>query len=338
MRRPAISRREYESYLRWVAASLDDVEFGCEVREVTFGRGGFRLATSRGERTARHLSVAVGPAPWVPDCAVGRLGPTLLHSAGFGRASAAALRGRVAVVGGGQSGAEVVDHLLALPAGRAPASLTWINRRHGFPPLDDTPFTNEWFHPDYVRHFHGLAPSRRKELLATQQFASDGVSADLLESIYRRLYDNDFVDDHGVPCRVLPGRELRRIADGWRLELAHCDTGAPETVEADTVILATGYGFRLPGFLHCMADSIPVADDGQLALDADYSLPWDGPAGHKMFFLNAGRHSHGIADPNLSLGSWRAATVLGGITDTPWSTGLPSSASRWTPVLEGRPS
>jgi lysine N6-hydroxylase len=183
-----------------------------------------------------------------------------------------------------------------------------------------------------VRYFHGLAPARRKELLGAQQLASDGISADLLERVYRRMYENDFVDEHRVPCAVLPGRELHRAVstvDGWRLDLAQCDTGAPETLRADTVVLATGYEFRLPEFLRPLADRIPVASDGQLALDADYSVPWDGPAGNKLFFLNAGRHSHGIADPNLSLASWRAATVLSSIADTPWDAGATTSTSRW---------
>ncbi|GAA0947879.1 lysine N(6)-hydroxylase/L-ornithine N(5)-oxygenase family protein [Virgisporangium aurantiacum] len=335
--RQVITRREYESYLRWVAGTLPQVRFGCAVEEVTFTGDAFRLATARGPYTATHLSVGTGPVPRVPEPVAGMLGPTLLHSADFGYLPATSVRGRrVAVVGGGQSGAEVVEHLLGLAGDAAPRELTWVNRRHGFQPLDDSPFTNEWFHPDYVRYFHGLAPARRKELLGAQQLASDGISADLLERVYRRMYENDFVDEHRVPCAVLPGRELHRVAstvDGWRLDLAQCDTGAPETLRADTVVLATGYEFRLPEFLRPLADRIPVASDGQLALDADYSVPWDGPAGNKLFFLNAGRHSHGIADPNLSLASWRAATVLSSIADTPWDAGATTSTSRWASTV-----
>ncbi len=336
--RPVITRREYESYLRWAAGALDTVEYGRTVREISFGGNAFLVVMDNGRvYAARHLSVGVGLAPRIPDAVIGQLGPTMMHSGHFGDAVDAVAHRHVAVVGGGQSGAEVVDHLLNLPSERATTALTWINRRPGLyhwttrrsPTVRSIPTTcaTSTRCPRHVR----------KELLDTQQMASDGVSADLLERVYRRLYENDFVDRRRLPVEVLPGRELTRVTEapggGWRLELTQRDTGACEVVRADTVVLATGYVFQLPDFLLPLADGITVAADGQLALDGDYSLPWDGPSSNKIFFLNAGRHSHGIADPNLSLASWRAATVLASITETPWSRsphgGLRSSTSRW---------
>ena len=63
-------------------------------------------------------------------------------------------RPRVAVVGGGQSGAEVVWHLL-LDLVRLPAQLVWISNRPNFLPLDESPFTNELFTPAYSDYFFG---------------------------------------------------------------------------------------------------------------------------------------------------------------------------------------
>jgi lysine N6-hydroxylase len=53
--------------------------------------------------------------------------------------------------------------------------------------------------------------------------------------------------------------------------------------------------------------------------------------------MNAGRHSHGIADPNLSLASWRAAVVVNAIAGSPVYP-LPSSRSvcRWNPTAPSR--
>lgn len=332
----AITRREYESYLRWVGEAIDVVEYGRAVREVSFDGDAFRATIDDGAVVrARHLSVAIGSVPCIPGAVAGLLGPTMLHASRFCEV-AESLAGRsVAVVGGGQSGAELVDHLLGMRGTAAPSGLTWVNRRPSLHPLDDSPFINEWFHPDYVRYFHALAPGRRMELLDVQRMASDGVSVDLLERIYQRLYENDFVDPRRIPVEVLPGRELVRATagrDGWCLELVQTDTGATEDLRADIVVLATGYRFEMPDFLAPIAHLIPPSE-GRLPLGVDYSLPWDGPRENKLFFLNAGRNSHGIADPNLSLGAWRAATVLAAITPTPWSTtpssGVRSSASRW---------
>lgn len=38
-------------------------------------------------------------------------------------------------------------------------------------------------------------------------------------------------------------------------------------------------------------------------------MAWDGPGENRIFVLNAGRHSHGIAEPQLSLAAWRSAVI-----------------------------
>lgn len=337
--RQDVSRREFESYYRWAARELGSVEPGCEVLEVTHRGSAFRVGTSRGTHTARHISVGVGPAPWVPESAAPHLGATVFHSSEFAGHLEGLAGQRVVVVGGGQSGAEVVAHLLDFGPERAVLSLVWVTRRPGFPPLDDTAFTNEWFQPDYVRYFHQLPEQRRRQLLLHQQLASDGISASLLERIYRRLYEADFVDGAPVSYALLPGRQLARLSPsadlggGWRAELTHQDTGTQEAVRGDIVILATGYRFRIPGALLPIADRIDVSGGGEPVLAADYSARWDGPAGNKLFFLNAGRLSHGIADPNLSLASWRAAVVLNSLTGgaVHQAVHATSSVSTWGP-------
>ncbi|WP_163414001.1 SidA/IucD/PvdA family monooxygenase, partial [Escherichia coli] len=56
---------------------------------------------------------------------------------------------RIVVVGGGQSGAEIMQHLLSRPEA-ASQSIAWISRRQNFQTLDDSPFTDEFFTPHYV--------------------------------------------------------------------------------------------------------------------------------------------------------------------------------------------
>jgi lysine N6-hydroxylase len=333
-----VSRREFESYYRWAVRELDGVETGCEVRGVTHQKGVFRVSTSRGTYTAQHVAVGVGPVPVVPESAEEYLGKTVFHSSTFVEHLKDVPGRRVIVIGGGQSGAEVVAHLLNLPQRQAVRSLTWATRRPGFPQLDDSAFANEWFQPDYIRYFHGLPEQRRRQLLARQQLASDGVSAGLLRRIYQRLYEADFVDGAPLSYSVLPGRQLAGLTTsvdgcGWRVEFTHADTGTPEAVSGDIVILATGYRSRLPDALLPIADRIPVSPDEEPILAADYSASWDGPADNKLFFLNAGRLSHGIADPNLSLASWRAAVVLNSLTGGAAYGAVhePTSVSSWGP-------
>ena len=60
---------------------------------------------------------------------------------------------RVCVVGGGQSGAEAFLDLISRPATELPRRGSWISRRPNFLPIDDTPFTNEYYMPCYSEYF-----------------------------------------------------------------------------------------------------------------------------------------------------------------------------------------
>jgi lysine N6-hydroxylase len=245
------------------------------------------------------------------------LGRDVLHAGDFLHEQPATAGRRVLVVGGGQSGAEIVAHLLCEARAR-PASLVWTSRRHGFAPLDDSPFANEWFNPRHVEYFQALPAARRRELVALQCYASDGISEDLLARIYRRLYELDFVDGVAFAHRLLPGHELVDVAEGSgarHVVLRNADTGALEAMDADVVVLATGYEAALPDCIAELAPLFPAAVDD--SLDEHYRLPWAGAPGHAIYVQNGGRLSHGVADSNLSLACWRAATILNAVCGRP---------------------
>jgi lysine N6-hydroxylase len=82
-----------------------------------------------------------------------------------------------------------------------------------------------------------------------------------------------------------------------------------ETLAVDMIVLATGYRFVLPEFLHSLENRIELNSIGEPVLESDFSLTWDGPRENRIFVLNAGRHSHGIAEPQLSLTAWRSAVI-----------------------------
>ncbi|MCM3386492.1 lysine N(6)-hydroxylase/L-ornithine N(5)-oxygenase family protein, partial [Bacillus subtilis] len=114
---------------------------------------------------------------------------------------------RVVVVGGGQTGAEVFQHLIS-NTDAMPASVAWVSRRWNFFPLDESSFTNELYTPEYSDYFYGLSETQRRQLLAEQKLASDGISPSLLESIYRRVYELRNVLGHPCDLHLQPGREL----------------------------------------------------------------------------------------------------------------------------------
>ena len=304
-----VSRKEFNQYLQWVAGRLPNVEFGAEVREVALEEQNFSVRV--GGRTIRTKNIVLGTGlvPNIPPWARPFLGNEVFHSNDYLLRPVDATNRVVAVVGGGQSGAEVVWHLL-LDKAHLPAQLVWISHRPNFLPLDESPFTNELFNPVYSDYFFSLTPEQRDTLLAEQKLASDGVSPVLLERIYDRLYELEFLEPAGLRVRLLPDHAVTSMQHGS----ADCDLilrdrwGASRTVRADVIVLGTGYSYALPEAMQPLADRLTWDRDG-FPVRADFSVEWDGPPELRIYAQDAARHMRGVADPNLSLMAWRSAII-----------------------------
>jgi putative flavoprotein involved in K+ transport len=115
------TRDEFVRYLESYVAKNDlRVRFGVKVDRIDQVAGGWRLATSAGERTTRQVIVATGPerTPRLPDWpGHGRFPGRLLHSAEY--RSPREFRGRdVLVVGSGCSAVDIAGDLIQGGAGR----------------------------------------------------------------------------------------------------------------------------------------------------------------------------------------------------------------------------
>ncbi|MGP9822319.1 lysine N(6)-hydroxylase/L-ornithine N(5)-oxygenase family protein [Salinarimonas sp. NSM] len=310
---PAVRRREFDQYLRWAAERLASVRFGEPALAVAFD-GAFAVSTATDTHRARDLVLGTGLRPAIPPCAVGRIGERVFHASELlGRAPRLGGR-RVAVIGGGQTGAEIVLHLLS--GERPPAEIVWISRRANLLPLDDSPFVNELFTPGYNRYFAGLAPDRRRALVREQALASDGISMGLLQALYRRLYELRYLEpDSRCRVRILPETALADLSlagEEVSLRLAGTLDGTPGAARADVALLCTGYEWAPPACLDPILHRI-TRSGGRFVVRDDYSIEWDGPAGNRIFVQNAARLERGIADPNLSLVAWRAGVIANAV-------------------------
>lgn len=307
----AVTRQEFADYLGWVAGRLDNLRFGTRVERVDFDQNHFVLQLGSETVHARHLSVAVGKRPLVPACARPLLSEHCFHAIDIGLRTLDLRGKRVAVIGGGQTGAEIVLNALDGLWG-APASVSWLSRRPNFQPLDETPFTNEWFTPDYVDAFHALPLLRRSRIVAEQKLASDGISPQTLQALYQRFYRLVHLEGGGHRLRLRPHRELISLQRGaaYTLGLQNGHDGAREQEQADLVILCTGFADHFPDCLASLRAELQLDEDGKLRLNSHFAAAWNGPRGNRLYVLNAGRHSHGIAEPQLSLMAWRSARII----------------------------
>lgn len=305
------TRREFNQYLQWAARSLPAVQWGQEVRTVKPHACGFEVFTDTGAYIARNLIVGTGPRPSVPVMAMPLLGEQVFHSSDYLFKRQALAGRRVAVIGGGQSGAEIVLDLLGQSV--PPSEIVWVSSRTHLAPLDESHFANELYTPAYVEYFWGLERSKKHQLLAQHTLTSDGISPETLEALYQRLYHLRFVED-GAPCRLMHSRRvenIRHTTDEYRLDIRELDTGGTDVIDAERIVLATGYKQdAIPAVLENLLDDIEFAHD-EPVVRLDFSLGYRGPG--KIFLLNAARHSHGVSEPNLSLNSCRAATIINAI-------------------------
>lgn len=335
----AAPRKEFAEYLEWVAGGLRQLEFNARVKEVSFSRSSFTVKLDNDSYSAQHVALGIGHVPHLPAWAGPLLGPKCFHSSQTTRNLADMTSDRVVIIGGGQSGAEVLLHLLAgFP--KPPRKIKWISRRQNFEPLDATCFTNELFTPEYVESFRQLSEERRQSLLFHHKLASDGASASTLRAIYQKLYTLQHLEHSDVDVSLLPNRDVIQVdhhKDEFKLVMRNGFDGGIEIAFADAIVLATGYAFKVPDFLAPLSDRIAFDRVGRFVLAEDFSVKWDGPRSNHIFALNAGRHSYGIAEPQLSLMAWRSAVIVNALLRRPhFDLDMPPSIIRWATSRDGR--
>lgn len=304
-------RSEYSRYLAWAAQRLP-VRYGHRVTAVEHDGTAYRVTSDPpdGPRTVRGraLVLGTGTEPALPDAVPVTLrdDPRILHSCGYLPArERLAEAGRIAVVGSGQSAAEVFADLLgASGTGR---HVEWLTRSPRFFPLEYTKPTLEMTSPDYVDHFTGLPQETRDRLGASHAQLYKGVNADLLNRIYDMLYESSVHGPAPATLRASTALEDLREDDGRLvLTLRHTDDGGVFETTADAVVLATGYAYREPPFLRGIEDRLSRLPDGRWDVDRWYGIGRHGD----VFVQNAELHTHGFTAPDLGMGAYRNAVVV----------------------------
>ncbi|GLY28364.1 SidA/IucD/PvdA family monooxygenase [Kineosporia sp. NBRC 101731] len=307
-----VPRTEFRNYLAWAARSNENVGFGETVQQVDFD-GVFRVTTDRRQVTADNIAVGVGTVPWVPEFAVPHLGPDQFHVSQYmSRAKNLAGR-RVAVVGGGQSGAEAFLDLISRRGPERPAWVSWVSRRRNYFPIDDSTFTNDFYMPGYSDYFYRLPGTKRAELSSAHLLTSDGISESTLRAIYQELYRIQFIEREENRFGLLPNRSIlsvdRTAGGGFELIVRHNDEpDQSQFLPVDAVVWATGFRSAPKDFLASLMDRVET-EDGEMRVDEDFAAVWDGPPDRNMFLQNAVRGQRGLPDVNLSLNAWRAQRV-----------------------------
>ena len=314
------SRVEFNDYLRWVAGHFEHCcSYGEEVLSVEPDRPGESVASLRvvsrdasGRtvlRYAKSLVVAVGGVPHIPALfkALGDDRRVLHSSRYLGRIDAMNLSrpdARIAVIGGGQSAAEItVDLESRFPE----ANIDLIFRGHALKPSDSSPFVNEIFHPTYTDFVYEQSAQGREAIVRAFRNTNYAVvDPDLLETLYKILYQQKVVAEQRI--ELVPRSEIIAVeGSGSTIALATADRFARESRHRryDAVILATGYerSVRHP-FLEPVEGFIAGSEIGR-----DYRLPMSASFGPRIYVQGYSETSHGLSDTLLSVLAVRSREI-----------------------------
>lgn len=312
------SRHEFNDYLGWAAAQFEDAcVYGEEVFEVlpeTEGRGEVSLLRVRSrdaagrvtERLARNLVVGIGGTPNIPEAFRPLRGDArVFHSSSYLRSMEALPEaGRIAIVGAGQSAAEIFMDLQGRP--HAP-QVDLVMRARSIRPSDDSPFVNEVFNVEFTDYIYGRPEDERSALI--EEFAHTNYAVadlDLIQQIFKMFYEQKVRGEERM--RFLRRHEIRGVeaaADGVHLRLADQNSGREHTARYDAVVLATGYAREQHRAL--LTPLAPYL--GDFSVDRHYRVA-STPDFHPAVFLQgACESSHGLSDTLLSVTSVRTGEI-----------------------------
>jgi L-ornithine N5-oxygenase len=307
LRDPFPTRWEFNEYFQWAARAFEaSVHYGwrairmaphladdqavAAIAVTAAGPGGETRSF-----LARNVVLAPGGQPELLRGVV-PASPRAVHAAQFVQRigevcpdTAAPLD--VAVVGGGQSGAEIVQFVHGHYPG---ATVHWVISGAAPRPADDNPFVNDIFLASEVDRHYAAYARGDDEFHHSLRNSNYGVAdSDLLHALYKLEYDGIARGKQRLHvltrCRLLEARER-----GSRLTLSL--DGQPAPLDVDLLVLATGYDRALPAqLLEPLLPHLARDAAGKVVVERGYRLA-PGPN------LRAGIFVQGLAEPSHGLG------------------------------------
>lgn len=319
--RSVVYRREYEMYLQWAAKKMAaNIELTSEVYSLKLQDNYFEVhsrnsISGNNERIdyAKNLCIGTGPVPRIPFFAKDKLCPTLFHAKSNFLTGNILENKNVVIIGGGQTGLEIFRNALHHQWGKF-QSIKLISSRSNLQPLDESPFTNEYFTPSYVNCFYKLNQSDKDLYTQSQKLASDGNTPNYLEYLYNDLYQMKYVQNDQRTIEIMPNRkvsDLTKNDNHYQVRYTNLFTKKDESLKADIIILCTGFETKIPHFLEEIIEQYEKDESERLIVNKDFSLKDKFASSRgKIYVQNFSRHGHGISEPQTSLMPWRSANII----------------------------
>lgn len=313
-------RLEFHDYLSWAAEHFQQqVDYHEEVTgiepQLEAGKLQGFIVRSRDNnvRRTKHLVIAAGLSPSMPEgiSSGERMWHTsqLLTRLNEWEASFPEPRS-IAVIGGGQSAAEVIA---LLHQRFNNTDIHSIQSRFGFAPSDSSPFVNRIFDHEGVRLFHESSDEVRSKLFEEHRNTNYSVvDEDLILQLYRLSYSERI---NGTQQR-LHFHSLSRVVaaeqreNNVKLQIRDLADQINRDLEVDLAIFATGYRPVDPSALLGTDSDICARDaKGRIEIDSHYRLQLRVPGDATIYVQGAAEHTHGLGSTLLSNVASRARVI-----------------------------
>ena len=342
-------RKEYAGYVRWVAENDGaDVRYGAEVAAVVRDADDPATAVVRlrdgSELRAPAVVAAPGRTPHVPEPFGALRDPRVRHFTEYLDALTL-LQGRpeprVVVVGGSQSAVELLLDLRSrLPHGR----VTGVVRTFGYRQKDTSPFMDEVYLPEFVDYYYAASEDAKRALNRDLRYTNySAADIDVVHELYLRMHEDRLDGTERVAVRRCTDIEACTPgADGVTLAVRERNTDTAEEIDADLVILATGFkdlgspkegGEFLPALLDGVAGDVRSTPSGRADVGRDYRLPAaDAEVPFPLLYLNGlCETSHGMGDAgSFSLLALRAQEIASSLEQHLGGHEAPAATDRTT--------
>ena len=316
-----LSRAEYNRYCKWAIRQLSSIAFGSNVERIDYDDVRKQYVVSgRHSRTqqpfthrAPKLVIGVGSVPHLPACCAG-VAEHCLHSAQYVERKTELQKKRsIAVIGSGQSAAEIFHDLLK-DSDSNDNALTWITRSSRFFQMETTKLTLEMSSPDYVDYFYNLPDEVKERIIEKQDNLYKGVNATLMNQIYDLLDDRrsrGHTNARLITNSELTGCHYDPAGDRFHLRFIQRDERQPYTHVTDGAVFATGYGQNVPRFIDGIRERIRWDAKGRYRMSRNYAID---VGESDIFAQNAGLYSHGLTNLDLGMSCYRNSCILRELT------------------------
>ncbi len=314
------SRVEFNDYLTWVANQFESVAaygqrvIDIEPIEVEGSIKKVRVISTdihgnRTERIAKNILVGMGGMPKLPKQFDGIDDEKVIHSSKYKvwceKFDSGVDLPRIAVVGAGQSAAEIfVDLTNRFDCGE----IHLVNRNFALHPADDSAFVNEIFDPEFTDHIYSSSQQERESILSRFNGTNYSVvDTEELGAIYERLYLQR-VTGEGLH-KHLRCHDIQEVAvNDTKVSIRYHDriNSTQKWDDYDAVVLATGY--RYDEFNHMLDKLAPFMSQRQV--ERHYRLPMKDNCDVNIFLQGCCESSHGISDTLLSVLAVRSKEIV----------------------------